>query len=353
MSSAVFYRTNQCNLRCMHCGVGHDLVKRRPHLGIEEVTQVLANLSRSGIRSITLLGGEPFLDPLLFEILSAASDFNINVALNTNLTVSADFDRLVNLSALSSLIVSIDGATAETHDRIRGRGSFERMMRNVKKYNLARHSLNGSSKGLEVSFVLNAMNANNVSEVFKLCERYSVDTLHVTPVQFTGYAKRNEAALSGESALRRSAVEQTILYKFLNNHGINVKIDVTPRIADFMEMKFGVRVPATGAACPGVDTYSYVDMFGNHLPCPAMAFEASQSEYSNRNMNDLNISQKEFVAMESGVFHEFEKLRQQRTYSRSMYPCKSCKYIDQCNPCVADIYRGEKKGAVEICKLFS
>jgi MoaA/NifB/PqqE/SkfB family radical SAM enzyme len=58
MSSATIYLTNECNLRCKHCFVGHDQLRPRAGLSTEDAQAVIANFAASGIKTITLLGGE-------------------------------------------------------------------------------------------------------------------------------------------------------------------------------------------------------------------------------------------------------------------------------------------------------
>src|SRR5216683_5649465 len=127
MRAVTLYATSRCNLRCKHCGVGPDQEKPRPQLETEDLKVVLTRLAASGTQYVTILGGEATVyREDLGAILDHAAAVGIGIAINTNLLVYAPIAGLLDRPALKSLIVSLDGASAETHDRIRGRGTFAR-----------------------------------------------------------------------------------------------------------------------------------------------------------------------------------------------------------------------------------
>jgi MoaA/NifB/PqqE/SkfB family radical SAM enzyme len=79
-------------------------------------------------------GGEPTFRDDWFQILSRAKALGFALSLNTNGVYpqgSAIIDRLLSLE-LNQLTVSIDGL-AETHDRIRGSGSFDSSMASIER----------------------------------------------------------------------------------------------------------------------------------------------------------------------------------------------------------------------------
>jgi radical SAM protein with 4Fe4S-binding SPASM domain len=86
-------------------------------------------LAKLGIIQLTLTGGEPLLRHDLPEILRAIKSARMGVLLQTNATMvdSRMADRLHFLldPRLAMVQASLDGATAETHERIRGAGTFQ------------------------------------------------------------------------------------------------------------------------------------------------------------------------------------------------------------------------------------
>jgi len=121
-----------CNLTCTHCfvpsGPGIDRHGMMPR---DEVRRHVADGVALGARELYLTGGEPFLHPDLLEILEECLDLLPCTVLTNGTLFTAH--RIARLSSLSEstrhsleIRVSLDGLTAEDHDRVRGPGTFER-----------------------------------------------------------------------------------------------------------------------------------------------------------------------------------------------------------------------------------
>lgn len=119
--------TLRCNLRCLHCG--STAGDTRPgELDAAEWIGVMEQLASLGCREVCILGGEPLLAPGWFDVAAAICDLGMDLVIITNgwLIESRVIRRLQHLERLSRIGVSLDGATAEIHDLIRGRaGSHE------------------------------------------------------------------------------------------------------------------------------------------------------------------------------------------------------------------------------------
>ncbi|MFG1610280.1 radical SAM protein [Actinoplanes sp. NPDC049265] len=120
--------TFACPLRCSHC---YTESGRRPprNLSHEEMLRVADALISFRPLQITLCGGEPLTVPRIVEVVRHFAAAGIKVLLYTSgWSVPA---RIVHELApvIGKIVVSVDGSTAEVHDRIRGRaGSFDRAM---------------------------------------------------------------------------------------------------------------------------------------------------------------------------------------------------------------------------------
>jgi molybdenum cofactor biosynthesis enzyme MoaA len=128
-----------CNLECRHC-----FISCSPHnrsfgfLGHAAVRQVLDESVALGVKEYYFTGGEPFLNRDMIAILELTLKYGPATVL-TNGTVFRD-DGLERLrraedESLYSLEfrVSLDGFTAEENDRVRGAGTFERILRGVRQ----------------------------------------------------------------------------------------------------------------------------------------------------------------------------------------------------------------------------
>jgi SynChlorMet cassette radical SAM/SPASM protein ScmE len=125
--------TNQCNLHCLYCAVSASK-NASGNLNFEEWERVIDELGRIKVFNLVISGGEPFLRLDFFEILKTIFRYHFRISINTNGTIvnEAIFNLLAHSNRLDNIQISLDGPDSQTHDRIRGMGSFDRIMDYVK-----------------------------------------------------------------------------------------------------------------------------------------------------------------------------------------------------------------------------
>ena len=128
-----------CNLACTHCFISCSPGNRTfGFLSYEQVIEALEQSKSLGVKEFYFTGGEPFMHPLLLDMIDATLAIGPATIL-TNGTLLPD--RVVESLATSrkksiyslELRVSIDAPDAATNDRIRGAGAFDRAMDGVKR----------------------------------------------------------------------------------------------------------------------------------------------------------------------------------------------------------------------------
>ena len=136
-SGVIWDITYACPLRCVHC---YTESGRRPsrQLAPAEILKVANRIIEMGTKAVFLSGGEPLLVKGLFEAIERWASAGLAVYLFTS---GWNFDE-DHVRALTPLLaathISVDGATAAVHDRVRQRsGSFERAMRALELLNAA------------------------------------------------------------------------------------------------------------------------------------------------------------------------------------------------------------------------
>jgi len=125
---------NVCNLHCAYCLRDEDaLYHDSPRFIDLDFMQRLLRDSReiAGVTEVCFTGGEPTLHPHFQEALAACASHDMKVAFVTN---GWNFAELCgplsqHRGSLNHIAFSMDGSTAEAHDRWRGKGSFERLIR--------------------------------------------------------------------------------------------------------------------------------------------------------------------------------------------------------------------------------
>ena len=122
------YTNFDCNLACDYCCVSSSPRTPRRALGPDRVRRLAAEAAQAGITEIFLTGGEPFLLPDLYQVVTACTDH-----LPTTLLTNAMLFRGRRLSILQqmprdrlTLQISLDSASPTLHDQHRGAGTWQK-----------------------------------------------------------------------------------------------------------------------------------------------------------------------------------------------------------------------------------
>lgn len=110
----------QCNFKCDFCL--HPYYKSRPVLTFKEWERTLSDLKK-WLKSFrfNFLGGEPFLREDFIDILGVSRSLNIMTGVTTNGSlITAEIANKLGMLDLFSIGVSVDGISAETHEKVRG-----------------------------------------------------------------------------------------------------------------------------------------------------------------------------------------------------------------------------------------
>ena len=129
MKRLVIELTNRCNLRCLHCfderhaGTGD--------LPLEILEKVLREGKSCGIDTLSFTGGEPTIHRRFRAIIRRLCEAGYCFGFVSNGT---NFPRIYPLllryrDGFKGVTFSLDGAREETHDRLRGKGSYRQVMR--------------------------------------------------------------------------------------------------------------------------------------------------------------------------------------------------------------------------------
>ncbi len=130
----VFVVNYECNQRCKMCDL-YNRPARYNDSGIkklttEEMLKVIDDFADIGTSGIGFTGGEPILRSDIYELIKQAKKRMLLTHLSSNgMAINSEVARKLINSGLDAIGFSLDGATQETHDFIRGvRGSFEKVI---------------------------------------------------------------------------------------------------------------------------------------------------------------------------------------------------------------------------------
>jgi radical SAM protein with 4Fe4S-binding SPASM domain len=125
--------TYRCNLKCRFCYAGCNCtsnpVQSSDEMSVEQIKAVLQTIYRDArVPSVSFTGGEPTLRPELPELIEYAAQLGMRVNLITNgIEITPEKAKTFHAAGLSSAQVSLEGVTAEVHDKVvRRKGAFEK-----------------------------------------------------------------------------------------------------------------------------------------------------------------------------------------------------------------------------------
>ncbi|MHB8204152.1 MAG: mycofactocin radical SAM maturase [Desulfomonilaceae bacterium] len=117
--------TYSCNLSCVHC-LSDSGPKRNGELTTQQCRQVIDEMAKNRVFQFSIGGGEPFSRPDFLDLMEYANEKGIVTCISTNGTLINDEVAKRLDRNLVYIQVSLDGATPESNDAIRGSGSFHR-----------------------------------------------------------------------------------------------------------------------------------------------------------------------------------------------------------------------------------
>lgn len=149
LKCAVWELTLKCNLRCSHCGSSAG-IPRKNELTTKECFKLCEELAELGCEDVSLMGGEPFLREDWFQVAQCINNLGMNLNFVSNgIVLDKYIDKIAKLKP-KVIGISLDGIK-ETHDSIRGKGTFEKT---IKAIDLLRE------KGIQTTVITTVSNIN-------------------------------------------------------------------------------------------------------------------------------------------------------------------------------------------------
>ena len=171
--------TYACNLACVHCLSSSG--KRDPReLSTRQCKDIIDELERMQVFYVNIGGGEPTVRPDFWELVDYATAHHVGVKFSTNgVRITREVAARLAASDYVDVQISLDGATAEVNDAVRGAGSYAMAVRALE--NLAAAGFSDA----KVSVVVTRHNVDQLDEFAALASRYGA-TLRITRLRPSG-----------------------------------------------------------------------------------------------------------------------------------------------------------------------
>lgn len=184
--------TNGCNLRCLHCWPDSIPYHRAQPVPLEILSKVIFDFIQLGVKKICLSGGEPLTHPAWLEILSfACRQPEIDeVCLQTNATLLTEthVKKILSLHREELFFqVSLEGATAQTHDHVRGKGSFAGALKGLRLL-----VAGGLANQIRISLTETQQNFKEIPDLLKLLESLGIHNFNSGTLVWGGRAKTSK-----------------------------------------------------------------------------------------------------------------------------------------------------------------
>ncbi|MCL2306013.1 MAG: radical SAM protein [Planctomycetaceae bacterium] len=129
-----FALTNACNLRCRGCWIA---AQGKPDtLPPDTVDHAIREAAKQGVYFHTLLGGEPFLYPPMWDLIEKHPECYFQIITNGGFFTDENVAKIKRLGNVSPLL-SIDGPE-EANDERRGAGTYAAAIEGAKKLQRAK-----------------------------------------------------------------------------------------------------------------------------------------------------------------------------------------------------------------------
>ncbi len=291
--------TYACNLSCVHCLSSSG--RRDPReLSTEECKAIIDELERMQVFYVNIGGGEPTVRSDFWELLDYATAHHVGVKFSTNgVKITPEIARRLAANDYVDVQISLDGATAEVNDHVRGPRSYETAMQAMQ--NLA----DAGMRNFKISVVCTRQNIPQLDEFKAIADRYGAQ-LRLTRLRPSGRG----ADVWDE--LHPTQAQQRELYDWLVAHGE----DVLTGDSFFHLSAYGQALPGLNL-CGAGRVVCLIDPIGDVYACPF----AIHDEFLAGNVRDEGGFTT--VWRESSLF---ARLRS----PQSGGACSSCQFFDTC-----------------------
>jgi len=291
--------TYACNLECAHCLSSSG--RRDPReLTTEQCEAVIDELQRMQVFYVNIGGGEPTIRPDFWHLVQYAVDHQVGVKFSTNgVRLTPEKARLLAATDYVDVQISLDGATAEVNDFVRGPGSYDTALTALQ--NLA----DAGFSDAKISVVVTRQNITQLDEFKALADRFGA-TLRLTRLRPSGRG----ADVWDE--LHPLPEQQRGLYDWLLANGEGVLTGDS-----FFHLgAFGENLPGLNL-CGAGRVVCLIDPVGDVYACP---FAIHENFLAGNLLTDGGF---ERVWQDSALFAD---LRSPQTAGA----CTSCQFFDAC-----------------------
>lgn len=172
--------TDRCNLNCKSCwqrDPKFDDISSKYELSREKLLEVVDQAIDLNVVKFEITGGgEPLIrKDLVLDLMEKIKEVGKYGNLTTNGTLFEKSDlRFLTEIGWDKITISLDGPNSKINDYLRGKNSFEKIIKNIKQLNRIKK---GDKPALKFNTVISNKNYNKLSEMIELASQSKAKTV--------------------------------------------------------------------------------------------------------------------------------------------------------------------------------
>lgn len=279
-TNVMFELLYACNLNCPFCYLRQEenlkKIKAQRPLSTQEILSIINQIPRQ--TSLSFSGGEIMLLKDILKILKHAKKKH-RVGIISNLTVNTkDHNHALVELGIDTLMTSLDGHQAQLHDKVRGKGSFQKTINNLKDIRRQKKRLNKSLPTLTINSMILPHNLNYMTDMVKLAHRLKVNWLNFQlldpSLDRSGYDLHNSLShLKGDNRKKLPKINQEKLKVSLDEvfklvKKLHLQVTFSPQLtpADILDYYSG-KINLNRVYCNRIFHLTRISPFGDLYPC--------------------------------------------------------------------------------------
>lgn len=334
---------SKCNLNCKHCFVHDNTYSNQ--LSYEEQRNIVKKLHEAGVEEVLFTTMEPLINENIIELIKFCKALGMKTTIVTNgiLLENKEFAQNFILSGIDSISISLEGATKESNDAIRGNGTFDKVLKaldNISFYIDKYQKL----VTVNIQMTLNIYNSKNCEDIPRLMNNLPIDSLSIGDISEAGNAViNNNIILDSDTYFENCEKIAKSYAELVNKNFILIFKSLTPWETLLLNWTTGSNYDQYLPNCSAMhNTYSLLPD-GRIVPCISLLKNFDQEV--SITINDLD----KIDTMFDSYLYDLKK--QVRDIQLD---CKECYFYEQCLPCPVHIYNiGQRNKLFHRCKKSS
>jgi MoaA/NifB/PqqE/SkfB family radical SAM enzyme len=171
--------THRCPLGCIMCNIWKEGINPKKELKLSELKNLVDQIHEWGVDHISFAGGETLVRAKdVVELIKHASRKHMRTDLITNgYFLDEKLCRELLKANVSKISLSVDGVKEKTHDYIRGRGNFDRVINAAKILKRLKEEMKNKVE-LEFTTVIMSHNFRELVDIFYLMRKMGFDFIN-------------------------------------------------------------------------------------------------------------------------------------------------------------------------------